>query len=80
MVMRFNCNYYVSQTRLLSGGQGWKTGDKFRARIPGTFNGKTISVKYEVTEHVQESTTINNNFAVGPDSDDGTIDALLGLN
>ena len=26
-----NCNYYVQETKLLSGGAGWKTGDEFRA-------------------------------------------------
>ena len=72
-----NCKYYVSETRLLSGGQGWQVGEKFRATIPGTFNGRIISVKYEVKETVQESTTVNYNFAVAPDSDTETIDQLL---
>ena len=73
-----NCNYFVQETKLLSGGAGWKTGDEFRLTIPGEFNGETMSVKYRVTEHIKQAGPVDfPNISATVDADDGTIQSLL---
>ena len=73
-----NCRYRVSDTRLLSGGEGWKTNDTFEVELPGQFNGEDMKMQYVVKESVRTAGPIDNvNIGVTPDTDDGSVFPLL---
>ena len=73
-----NCRYRVSDTRLLSGGEGWKEGDRFMVALPQLVNNLQMEAYYEVTETVTTSGPLDVvNIGVTPDTDDGSIFPLL---
>ena len=73
-----NCRYRVSETRLLSGGSGWRNNDKFEVELPGDYNGETMRMEYRVTQVVKTSGPIDVvNIGVTPDTDSGSVFPLL---
>ena len=75
---QIKCNYYVSDTKLLSGGSGWKVGDKFEVKLPRVIDGKQMKIFYIVTDTMITSGPIDYpNINVAPDPDNSSVLPLL---
>ena len=70
-----NCNYYVQDVVLQSGGRGWKKGDKFRWREDPD-GGNSISVVFEVDEVISEISEVDSTI-ISSDTDFGSVSSLL---
>ena len=66
-----NCNYYVQELVLQSGGRGWKKGDKFR-----WIEGRGLELVMEVDEVISEISEIDYT-AISSDTDFGSVGSLL---
>jgi len=74
------CDYYISNTVLLSGGQGWKKDDIFEVTIPdGPYGDKQVNMKiqYTVKEILEKSGPIDvANIAATPSATNNSIEYL----
>ena len=72
----YQCNYDVADPEILSGGQGWKEGDRFEVTIPGGpygDEGVEMKIKYKVTNVLSVSSSIDeHNISIVP-SLSGTV-------
>jgi|TARA_R100000084_G_C4653265_1_gene151211 hypothetical protein len=78
----YSCEYYVSQVRLLSGGEGWKLGDTFRVDLPGTYGdgNETMGILYEVTEVLTSSGPVDvANISITPTATNNSVQSLQNL-
>lgn len=78
----YSCDYYVSQVRLLSGGEGWKVGDTFRVDLPDTYGdgNETMGIEYEVTEVLTSSGPVDvANISVSPTATNNSVQSLQNL-
>ena len=77
-----SCNYYVSDTKLLSGGAGWKVDDEFEVQIPGAkeIDGeiKYMEVKYKVLDVIKSKGPVDYiNISAVPDPDNLSVLPIL---
>jgi len=79
---KYSCEYYISNSVLLSGGEGWKVGDTFRVNLPNTYGDKnvTMGIKYEVTEVLTTTGPVDvPNISVTPAANNNSVQNLQNL-